>query len=196
MTAGVTDIDPVAAPTTVGPTRMGLFLAFLKIGLLGFGGVAAISRHVIVVERRMMNDGEFAEALGVASTLPGANTVNLATMLGDKYQGAMGSLIAVSGLLGAPLCFLVVVATLYARYSYLPDVRAGLVGAATAAAGLALGTAFKLLKGLDPTIVTLATAACVCIASAIVQAPMLLILAVAIPTTLAIAVRGKRATRP
>ena len=196
MTTGLSETDTVTAPTAEVPTRWGLFTAFLKIGLLGFGGVAAISRHVIVVERRFMGDGEFAEALGVASTLPGANTVNLATMLGDRYQGAIGSVIAILGLIGVPLGFLIVVATLYARYSYLPDVRAGLMGAATAAAGLALGTAFKLLQGLDPTLVTLATAACVCIASAILQVPMLLILAVAIPTALALAVRRSRAARP
>ena len=190
------EVELPIAPGPVIPTRWALFTAFLKIGVLGVGGVAAFARHVLVVERGFLDDRAFAEAFGVASTLPGANTVNLATMLGDRYRGPTGAMIAVAGLIGTPLVMLVAVAMLYARYSYLPDVRAGLIGAATAAAGLTLGTALKLLKSLDATFVTIATALCVCLAASVVQAPMLLILAVAIPVTLAIAARKRRIARP
>ena len=129
--------------------------------------------------------------------MPGANTVNFATHAWRSPSlAATGAMIAVAGLMGTPLVILIAVAMLYARYSYLPDVRAGLMGAATAAAGLTLGTALKLLKSLDATLVTVATAVCVCLAAALVQAPMLLILAVAIPATLAIAIRKRRIARP
>jgi chromate transporter len=40
-----------------------LFFGFLKIGLLGFGGVAPWARHIIVEERRWLSDREFAEIL-------------------------------------------------------------------------------------------------------------------------------------
>ena len=176
------------------PTRLALFTAFLKIGILGFGGVAALARHVLVVERLYLDDRAFAEAFGIAATLPGANTVNLATMLGHRWRGWTGSLAALGGLLGMPLVVLVVVAGLYARFSYLSDVRAALAGAAAIASGLIVGTALKLLRGLDPNVVNIATAACVCLAATVLGAPMLIILCVAIPLSiLATTARERRA---
>ena len=49
-----------------------LFFGFLKIGLLGFGGIAPWARHVIVEERQWVTDKEFAAILGVGQILPGA----------------------------------------------------------------------------------------------------------------------------
>ena len=176
------------------PRRLALFTAFLKIGVLGFGGVAALARHVLVVERRYLDDRAFAEAFGVAATLPGANTVNLATMLGFRWRGWTGSAAALGGLLGTPLVVLVAIAALYARFSYLADVRAGLAGAAATAAGLVVGTALKLLKGLDPDVVNLATAAA-CLAAAVLGAPMLIILCLAIPLSIAATMTRDRRAR-
>lgn len=177
--------------TNAAPTHAALFLAFLKIGALGFGGVAAWSRHVLVVERRFMDAQDFARSFGLASTLPGANTVNMSVMLGDRYRGASGALAAVVGLMGAPLAILVVIAMLYARYGGLPDVRAALLGAAAAAAGVVIGTSLKILRDLDPDMLAILTAAAVCLAAA-AKVPMLLILVVAIPLAIAGKLVGKR----
>ena len=80
-------------------------------------------RPIIVEERRWLNDLEFAELLGAASVLPGANTVNLAIMLGDRFQGASGAATAVAGLLFAPLAILVLIASLYDQFAAQPAVR-------------------------------------------------------------------------
>ncbi|HEY2816510.1 MAG TPA: chromate transporter, partial [Casimicrobiaceae bacterium] len=45
--------------------RTTLFLAFLKIGLLGFGGVLPWARRVLVEERAWLTDREFAEMIGM-----------------------------------------------------------------------------------------------------------------------------------
>jgi chromate transporter len=47
-----------------------LFLGFLKIGLLGFGGIAPWARHVIIEERRWLTEKEFAAILGVGQICP------------------------------------------------------------------------------------------------------------------------------
>lgn len=174
------------------PSVWALFTAFLKIGILGFGGVAAFARHVLVVERGFLSERAFAELFGVSSTLPGANTVNLATILGDRHHGVLGALAAVFGLIGAPLLVLFGVAILYARYGAVAEVGAGLSGAAAAAAGLVLGTSFKILRALDPDLVTILTAAAVCIAAAFLRLPMLFILASSIPISLAVGVARRR----
>jgi chromate transporter len=125
-----------------------LFSAFLKIGMLGFGGVTGWVRQVLVEERGYLDDHEFAGLLGVASVLPGANTVNMAVMLGDRHQGLSGALCALAGLLLAPLLCLVAIATLYDRVSAVAGVRDALAGAAAATAGLVLANAIKMGRGL------------------------------------------------
>ncbi len=173
------------------PTPASLFTAFLKVGVLGFGGVAALARHELVIERGWLDERGFAEAFGIATTLPGANTVNMATMLGHRWCGLKGMAAALLGLLGAPLALLVVIAGLYSRFSYLADARAALAGAAAAAAGLVVGTAVQLLKGLDADIVAVAVAGCVCLAAAC-QVPVAVVLCVAVPCSLVASVGRTR----
>ena len=193
MTGGPTELsDAVQEPPPEPPTLGALFAAFFKIGVLGFGGVAAFARHVLVEERRFLSRQGFAELFGIASTLPGANTVNLSIMLGDRSRGVPGALAAVSGLMGAPLAILVAVAALYARFGSLGIVKAGLAGAAAAAAGLVLGTSLKLVRDLGPGLVTLGLVVAIGLASAVLKLPMLLILGLAIPAALALAALRER----
>ena len=193
MTGGSTELSDALAEIPPEPPSLGaLFAAFFKIGVLGFGGVAAFARHVLVEERRFLTAQGFAELFGLGSTLPGANTVNLAIILGDRSRGVPGALAAVSGLLGAPLAILVAVAALYARFGSLGIVKAGLAGAAAAAAGLVLGTSFKLVRDLGPGVATLALVSLIAAASAFLKLPMLVILAVAIPAALALATLRER----
>lgn len=169
------------------PSLGALFSAFFKIGVLGFGGVAAFARHVLVEERRFLTAQGFAELFGIGSTLPGANTVNLSILLGDRSRGLPGALAAVSGLMGAPMAILVAVAALYARFGSYGIVKAALGGAAAAAAGLVLGTSAKLVRDLGAGWSALVLVAAIGVASAVLNLPMLLILAVAIPASLVLA---------
>lgn len=125
-----------------------LFSAFFKIGILGFGGVSGWVRQVLVEERGYLDDREFAGLLGVASVLPGANTVNMAVMLGDRHQGFSGALCALAGLLLAPLLCLVAIATLYDHFSAHAGVKDALAGAAAATAGLVLANGIKMGRGI------------------------------------------------
>src|SRR5436305_12245874 len=108
-----------ARPDRAAPrvTHAGLFLAFLKMGLLGFGGVAPWVRHVIVEERRWMDDGEFASLLGLSQVLPGANTINTAVLLGDRFRGISGAAAAVLGLMAMPLAIAVATVEAYGAVS-------------------------------------------------------------------------------
>lgn len=167
-------------------SRRALFAAFFKIGLCGFGGVSGWVRPIIVEERRWLNDLEFAELLGAASVLPGANTVNLAIMLGDRFQGASGAATAVAGLLFAPLAILVLVASLYDQFAAQPAVRAALAGAAAATAGLVLGNAYKLLKAVAGDARAILIAALTFALTAILHLSLMTTLAVAVPCSLAL----------
>ncbi len=172
------------------PTRRAshgeLFAAFFKIGLCGFGGVAGWVRPVIVEERSWLDDREFAELLGAANVLPGANTVNLAVMLGDRFQGPSGAATAVFALMLAPLAILIGVVSLYDQFASHPAVKSALAGAAAATAGLVIANAYKLLRALRDDRVAMLVAAFTFAAAGILRLSLPATLAVAVPASIAL----------
>jgi len=138
----------VALPTQ-SVTLGALFLVFSKVGLCGFGGVAAWAHRILVDERRWYTDKQYADLLSVSSVLPGPNICNLSIMVGDQFRGVTGSVVALGGLLAGPLAILIVLATLFERYGTLPLVQAVIGGVTAAAAGLVIGTVIKLARRLQ-----------------------------------------------
>lgn len=164
------------------PSRRALFLGFFKLGAVAFGGTGPLSRAIIVDDRRWLDDAEFASLLGLCQALPGANTCNLAVMLGDRFGGASGAVVALAGLLIAPLVILIVIASFFTTFASFADVRAALYGATAAAAGLAIGTAAKMAIKIpyDPLVLLLAAAAFV---GSLARLPLPAILAVLVPAS-------------
>lgn len=183
-----------AAHATQDVTRSALFLAFLKIGLCGFGGVAPWARRVIVEERAWLNEQDYAELLGVASILPGANTVNISVLLGDRYRGVTGGLCALTGLLFMPLVILLAIAKLYERFAVQMDVRNGIAGAAAATAGLVIGNGLKMMRNLNPDGLALASGGAIFLAVGFlhVSLPLSLLTAVSISMVLRAALERRR----
>lgn len=127
-----------------------LFRGFATIGLLGFGGVAAISRHIIVEKSKWLSEKEYATILGMGQVLPGPNVVNASVVIGDRFQGVKGSLVSVLGLMVAPICILLILASLYDHYSHFPAVNVALMGGAAAASGMIIGTGLKMAQKIKP----------------------------------------------
>lgn len=175
--------DTTLAPR---PTRGAIFAAFLKMGLLGFGGVLPWARRVLVEERAWLSEREFAELLGMCQILPGPNVVNLAVILGSRWQGPTGALLAMTGILFIPVFAVLTIATLYASVAQSPLARAAIGAASAAAAGLIIGTAIRLLEGARLPPRGFAVGAAVFVAVALVQAPLLWVLAVAVPAAVAL----------
>lgn len=154
-------------------SRSSLFLSFLKMGLLGFGGVLPWARRVIVDERRWLGDREFAELIGLCQVLPGPNVVNLAVIVGARSRGPLGALLAVSALLFVPVGVMLLIAMFYAQVSDNPYVRNAIAAASAAAAGLILGTATRLLVQARPPLRGMLTGGAAFIAVGILHWPLL-----------------------
>lgn len=185
------DLPP--AGRAVAPiTRRALFLSFLKMGLLGFGGVMPWARRVLVDERRWLSEREFAELLGMCQILPGPNVVNLSVILGARWHGPLGALLALTGILFVPVVMVVLLATFYASVAHAPVARNAIAGASAAAAGLILGTAIRLLSGTRPPLRGWVIGAAVFVAVGLLQAPLLWVLAVAVPAGIALEWRASR----
>jgi chromate transporter len=127
-------------------TRFDLFAGFFLVGMIGFGGIAAAMHHVIVERRRWLDDQQYASVLGLGQVLPGANLVNMATIVGDRFQGFQGAVLSLAGLIFMPIVILIVLATVYDQFATNPDVIAATKAAAAGAVGLMFGTAYKIGK--------------------------------------------------
>jgi chromate transporter len=167
-------------------TRSTLFGGFLKIGLLGFGGVMPWARRVLVDERRWLTEREFAELIGMCQVLPGPNVVNLAVILGARWHGAVGAMLALTGILFVPVLVVLLLATFYASVAHDAVARRAIAGASAAAAGLIIGTAIRLTRGTRPPLRGIAIGVAVFVAVAVVQAPLLWVLACAVPLAIAL----------
>lgn len=132
------------------PTCPELFLGFLQIGGLAFGGAVAWARQVLVDSRGWMTEREYAELLGLAQVLPGPNIGNFAVMYGRRCHGLAGSIAAVGGFFLLPLCVVIALVLVWHEFSDNPWVGAFMKGVAAAAAGMALGAALKSGFRLKP----------------------------------------------
>lgn len=132
-------------------TRLDIFTGFFLVGMIGFGGIAAALHHVIVERRRWLDDAQYASVLGLGQVLPGANLVNMATIVGDRFQGLPGAVLALAGLIFMPVVILIGLATVYDQFATNPDVIAATKAAAAGAVGLMFGTAFKIGKTVVTT---------------------------------------------
>jgi chromate transporter len=125
-----------------------LFFSFLGVGLSGFGGVLPWARRMMVEQKQWMSAEEFAEILSLCQFVPGPNIVSMSVLVGRRYQGLVGAIVACVGLCGAPLVLAVILGALYARYGELPAVNGLISGLAAAGSGLIAATALKMLEPL------------------------------------------------
>ena len=174
------------------PGLPALALGFLEIGLLGFGGVAPIARHVIVEKRRWLDDRDYAAVLALGQILPGANTVNAAILIGDRFQGLPGAVVSCSALLTMPVIVLAAIIVLYDRFQALPDVRAAMIGIAATAAGLVVGTSLKLATGIKPDFLGIAACLATFVAIGLLRLPLVPVVLVAVPCSVGLALWARR----
>lgn len=140
---------PIAPGTGPRPaSRRQLFLAFTTLSMQGFGGVMAIARRELVERRGWLTPERFLADWSTAHVLPGPNVVNLSVMVGDRYFGWTGAVVAVAGLLMCPLLLVLLLAVGFEAYGSLPAVQGALQGIAAVVAALIASTAAKMLPAL------------------------------------------------
>jgi chromate transporter len=126
------------------PDLRALFLAFSSVGLSGFGGVLPFARRMLVEERRWMSAEQFNAQLGLCQFLPGPNVINLAVVVGKRYCGLAGAIVAPVGLLAGPFVIVLLLALLYDHYGSLAPVQSMLRGIAAVGCGLLFGMAWRM----------------------------------------------------
>lgn len=125
-----------------------LFVAFTLLALQGFGGVLAVAQRVLCEQRRWLSKEEFVEILAVGQVLPGPNVCNVALMVGDRFFGWRGAFASLAGMMAVPLVIVLLITAAYSEYASHAAVAGALKGMGAVAAGLIIGTGFKLATAL------------------------------------------------
>lgn len=153
MTTSDTQKPPLGVPERARPESLRiLFWSFTGLALQGFGGVLAIVQRELVEKKKWLTLDEFLEDWAVAQILPGPNVVNLSLMIGDRYFGWRGALVALAGMLAFPLLIVLALAAAFAGVSDLPEVQGALRGMSAVAAGLIAATGLKLVGALKKNV--------------------------------------------
>ncbi|HZM36009.1 MAG TPA: chromate transporter [Burkholderiales bacterium] len=161
-----------------------LFFGFLSIGARSFGGVLPWAHRVMVEERRWLEPADFAETIGLCQFLPGPNVGNASIVLGKRWFGVKGALVAFLGLMALPFCWVLALGILYADFVDVPLVKAIVTGVGAAGAGLFIGTAIKLGRTLVRQPVALVLVAACFIAVAIARVSLVYVMPIGLALAL------------
>jgi chromate transporter len=174
------------------PTLGQLFTGFFKTGLAGFGGVLPHARRMLVDDRRWLTDPQFTELLSLGQTLPGPNVLNMSVVIGARFHGWRGSVLAAFGLMVAPLAIVLTLASLYGHFAHSLRLAQVLAAVAAAAAGLVLATGGRLAAKMDRDIGSILILVAAFLAVFWLRLPLLGILVVLGPISIAFAWYGLR----
>ena len=173
------------------PTRLALFLTFAQIGVSGFGGVGPWARRIIVEERGWLDDRAYAELLTLCAVLPGPNVGNVSVMIGDRFYGLLGSVLAFVGLMSGPVLILLGLGLLYGRLGGVPAVDGAIGGVAAAAAGLFIGTALKMAQRLRLSVPAVAILGCAFVGVGLLRWSLLPVVIALAPISIVLAWRPR-----
>lgn len=180
MTEAVTEAIPHGPEAS--PSILTLALAFNRLAFESLGGgLAAWSHKMIVEERRWLTEEEYLSTSTICGILPGANQVNMAVFVGNRYRGIAGALAAVFGLIAFPAAAALAIGALYLQFRDVAMVRRFLTGMSCAAAGLAMSVAWRQGTHILTSVPPLALALTTFVASAVFRVPLWMTLAVLVP---------------
>jgi chromate transporter len=124
----------------------GLFLSFLKIGVVGFGGSVAVLAQIrtLVHNRLWLTDTEFAEAVALAQSLPGTSAGNSVTYVGLRLRGWRGASAAMAGFVLPSMFLMIALAIVYRHLHTFSDTERFFHGLNGAVVALILVTAWRM----------------------------------------------------
>lgn len=126
---------------------LSLFLTFLKIGAVSFGGgygmIALVKEEVLA--HNWCTETEFFNFIAVAESTPGPIAVNMATFIGSSQAGILGSLCATLGVILPSFIIILIIASVFTNLLKFAGVKAGLNGIKPVVAGLIIVTAITLI---------------------------------------------------
>ena len=124
-----------------------LFLTFLQIGAVSFGGGYAM---ISIIREKVLMYGWLTEEdllnmIAVSESTPGPIAVNMATFVGSTQGGILGSFLATLGVVLPSFIIILIVVALICNLLKYKGVQAILAGIRPCVVGLILATAITML---------------------------------------------------
>lgn len=135
---------------------LSLFLTFFKIGLFTFGGgYAMISqiKETIVEKKGWIDEEELMQMITVAESTPGPIAINMATYIGYKKGGVLGSACATLGVVLPSFVIIYIISLFLETFMQNTYVAYAFVGIKAAVAFLILKTGIELVNKLGKNII-------------------------------------------
>jgi len=124
-----------------------LFLVFLKIGAVSFGGgygmISLIKEECL--SREWLTEAELLNFIAVSESTPGPIAVNMATFIGSSQYGLLGSILATIGVVLPSFIIILIIVSLIRGLLKYAGVKAFISGVNPAVIGLVLATSITLL---------------------------------------------------
>lgn len=126
-----------------------LFWTFFKIGLFTFGGgyaMIATIREEIVERKGWLTEDELMEIITIAESTPGPIAINMATFVGYKKKGVLGSACATTGVVLPSLIIIYIISLFLDAFMTNKYVAYAFVGIQCAVAFLILKAGIGMYK--------------------------------------------------
>ncbi len=132
-----------------------LFIRFLKIGIIGFGGgwaILPIIEREIVEDAGWLSEDEYYDLVAIAGSTPGPVAVNAATFVGYRLGGVPGALVATSAVIIPPITIILIIAYMIHGYMGNPVIRSVLNVLKAVIIGLISLALYSMVKEFTLTI--------------------------------------------
>ncbi|MDF9842610.1 MULTISPECIES: chromate transporter [unclassified Paenibacillus] len=107
-----------------------LFVLFLKVGLISFGGgyavITLIQREI--AEKGWLTTGQFQELVALAGMAPGSIATNTATLIGYSQMGIIGGIVSTIGIILPSLLIVILFTAFFLRMKSNNWVRSSFYG--------------------------------------------------------------------
>jgi len=133
-----------------------LFLTFMKIGALTFGGGYAmipIIEEEVTKKRKWISEIEIMDILAISESTPGPIAVNTATYVGYKVAGIVGGIVATIGLTIPSFVIIFVISFFYQDFMKWPVISAMFKGLKVGVIILLFSAVLRLRKGVKVNLV-------------------------------------------
>ena len=129
------------------PLLLDLFLTFLKIGAVSFGGGYAMIPIIKdeVVTHGWLTDGQIMNYIAVSESTPGPIAINMATFVGASQGGFIGAMLATLGVVLPAFIIILIVASVIKGLLQFAGVKAFLGGVRYVVIGLITATGISML---------------------------------------------------
>lgn len=139
-------------PTSPAPNKQTvslsyLFLTFLKVGAVSFGGhmgLVAVVKDVMVDKDKTLKHETILDAVGIGSLLPGPLAVNVVAYVGYALRKTWGALISMTGVILPACVAMLALSWAYFKYGYHQEFKEIMYYVTGAVSAIILSTGLQL----------------------------------------------------